>query len=694
MNFFGRIGTIIRTIGTAFAHPSIGWSILTGRSRLNFKGVVGDGSGSSIVTACFRALTAGFLEAPLQVEQRTQDGWDAVDGHDMIELLARPNPHMSGRLFWSALITSLHSDGNGYFVKQRSGSKRVVELWPIPPGMIEPVWNDTDFITAYRYQPGGAKELYFDPADVVHLRLNVDLTNNTRKARSPLAALYREIFTDLEAGEFTSQLLANLGVPGVVITPGEGVRIDQDAAEAIKTSWIRRFSGDERGSPAVFAAQMKAEVLSFSPEQMNLEMLRRIPEERICAVLGVPPIVANLGAGLDQATYSNYGQAREAFYENTIIPLQALIADDLRTQLLPDFVGDVKGYRVLFDQSGIRILQEDEDKRQGRILAQLAAGIRTVNETRAALDLPPLEGAAGDMFLMGSGLSVVDPKDLTKPIATIVNPPDQGTDRKPPQLQLVRALPAGETKAADPHTDRLTKLRDRLTPAFSKAVSESLEAQAGRVARRVGRRKGIRSEQIGPNEWAETELNVTFKDITDDLLPKSEDARLADAWRPHYTALIQGMWPILNEQLALDVDFTLEDPAVVTALEAVGERVKDINESTRTALAAALQEGADAGEGTGQLATRIRQVVEESYKGRAETISRTELALAQQQATVGRYKAAGVTKVRVLDGDDDEACASVHNTVQDLDWAEKNSIAHPRCVRAFVPIIEGAEEAA
>jgi HK97 family phage portal protein len=676
VGFFGRVGAIVRSIGMAFAHPALAWSFVTGRSRLDFAGAVGDGSGSSIVVACFRALTAGFLEAPLQVERRTEDGWDAVEDHPMIELLARPNPHMSGRLFWSALITSLHSDGNAYAYKQRAAAGRVVELWPIPPGLIDPVWNADDFITAYRYQPGNGVLWDIDPRDVIHLRLNID-PSNTRKGRSPLSALYREIFTDLEAGEFTSQLLSNLGIPGVIISPDGPDGVTQEDAEAIKAKFIRRFSGDGRGEPLVMGSGTKVSVLSFSPEQMNLESLRRIPEERICAVLGVPPIIANLGAGLDQATYSNYAQAREAFYENTIIPLQAVTADDLRVQLLPEF-GDIKGYRVAFDQSGIRVLQEDETKRQERILKQLAAGVMTVNEARTALDLEP-DTAAGDIYLRQAGAVEVGWGQPGRTDAVGQNPNDPMaavTDAAAlPALRVVRALPAAETKAeGDGHTDRLAKLRRRLEPAFEKAVAKSLEAQAGRVARRLGRK-----DAKAPDP--------------DDLLPKSEDGRLATEWQPHYTALLMGMWPILNEQLAVDVDFQLDDPAVVAALEAAGERVKGINDTTRAALARALQEGAEAGEGAGQLAARVRQVVEESYKGRAETISRTELAIAQQQATVGRYKAAGVSKVRVLDGDDDEVCARVNGSTQTLEWAEANAIAHPRCVRAFVPIIE-TEEAA
>jgi hypothetical protein len=78
----------------------------------------------------------------------------------------------------------------------------------------------------------------------------------------------------------------------------------------------------------------KVEQFGFSPEQLLLRELRRIPEERVTAVLGVPAIVAGLGAGLDRSTFTNMAEAREAAYESGIIPTQRIIAEDIRFQLL------------------------------------------------------------------------------------------------------------------------------------------------------------------------------------------------------------------------------------------------------------------------------------------------------------------------------------------------------------------------
>ena len=70
---------------------------------------------------------------------------------------------------------------------------------------------------------------------------------------------------------------------------------------------------------------------------MNLIELRRLPEERVAAVMGVPAVLAGLGAGLNSATYNNTRELREYFTEQKLVPLWRTVADELTYQLLPEF---------------------------------------------------------------------------------------------------------------------------------------------------------------------------------------------------------------------------------------------------------------------------------------------------------------------------------------------------------------------
>ena len=107
----------------------------------------------------------------------------------------------------------------------------------------------------------------------------------------------------------------------------------------------QKFGGQNRGAPMVLSGAMNVEIVAFSPDQMKLAELRRIPEERVSAVLGVPAVLAGLGAGLDSATYSNTKELREFFTESKMVPLWSMVAQELTHQLLnTDFQGNDNEY--------------------------------------------------------------------------------------------------------------------------------------------------------------------------------------------------------------------------------------------------------------------------------------------------------------------------------------------------------------
>ena len=136
---------------------------------------------------------------------------------------------------------------------------------------------------------------------------------------------------------------------------------------------------------------------------MNLKDLRRLPEERISALLGIPAIVAGLGAGLDRSTFSNMSEARQMAYESNIIPTQRIFATTLNRQLLSrDFISEGRrgdGMRpknpdrieVYFDNSGVRVLQEDEDAKTNRLNSSVKTGWMRVSEARRQAGLPTNE---------------------------------------------------------------------------------------------------------------------------------------------------------------------------------------------------------------------------------------------------------------------------------------------------------------
>lgn len=343
------------------------WGFLN-RTRYDYQTEVGDATTNSIVVAVTRWVARNFPEAPVTITRipssddapRVPIRPRATGPGRMLQLLERPNAYYSGVVQWMATITDYMNAGNGYWIKVRGAMDRVEELWWAPSWMMEPGWDrerSDQFIGWYEYTVDGTTYV-LRTRDVVHFRNGID-PHNTRKGLSPLAALYREIFTDDEASNLTASLMRNLGVPGIIISPSNttGAIGRFDDPEQVKRTFVEKFGGDKSGEPMVMSVPSDVKQLSWSPEQMNLRELRKIPEERISAVLGVPAIVAGLGAGLDRSTFSNFGEARKAAYEESIIPSQRLIAAELEVQLLQEF-GDPEGLDVAFDWKQASAMQE------------------------------------------------------------------------------------------------------------------------------------------------------------------------------------------------------------------------------------------------------------------------------------------------------------------------------------------------
>jgi HK97 family phage portal protein len=266
-----------------------------------------------------------------------------------------------------------------------------MELWYVPHWLIDPKWPQDKarsevFVSHYEYRPGG--EIVKLPVrDVVHFRFGQD-PRNTRLGIGSLKPLLREVFTDEEAANFSAAILRNMGVPGLIVSPGDNSRLTVDQAKEYKKLLKEHFTADARGEPFVGTVKTEVKQFGFDPTQLMLGNLRDITEERVCAMLGIPAAVVGFGAGLQQtkvgATMRELvGLARV----NCINPMAKTFSSILTDQLIPDFQSQARRFRVRFDMSEVSIFQEDETQREERILNRVKGGVLRVDQAQALLGL-------------------------------------------------------------------------------------------------------------------------------------------------------------------------------------------------------------------------------------------------------------------------------------------------------------------
>lgn len=346
-------------------------------------------SDNAIVMACVNWISRNFGTAPLTVYRKTADGQERLPEHPLVLRLLRPNEYYAGSLLWPPTLLDYNTTGNAYWLKLRNGAGRLIGLQYWSQENIFAVSEGDDFITRYRILVRNAWEDR-PLTDVVHFR-NGLRPDDPRYGLSPLHAAEREIYTDNEAGRYAATILRNMGVPGAIITPEGDYQITAEGADIIKRQYQAKFTGDRRGEAMVMPGPIKIIQPAFSPTDMDADGLREKPEERICALLGLSPMVVGVGAGLARSTYSNMEEAYRAAYRNNLIPTQAALADVLDIQLLPEF-SNRADESVGFDYDDVTELQESHDAIATRAALLFDKGIVTLNEARGMIGQDPLPG--------------------------------------------------------------------------------------------------------------------------------------------------------------------------------------------------------------------------------------------------------------------------------------------------------------
>lgn len=418
----------------------------TRRAAYSAQQYVGDGLGSGIVGACINWMARNYPQAKPGVWDHTDDSnpdGERVMDHDLVRLIQRPNGAYSGRLLVMASVISWIVNGNIYWLKGRNAAGRVVELWYIPHFLMTPrvPYDGSEYLLGYDYRPQG-QTLLLPVEDVVHIRHGLD-PSNVRRGRSPIVDVLTSIFTDDEAERFTTTLLRNYAIPGLILAPAtDDVRIEQDDADVIKLRMMQQFGDDRRGEPVVLSTPARIEQFGFNPQQMDMSALRDVAEERVTSVIGLPAAVVGFGAGLQRlGENATIRELRQEAWEGNGIPTLDTWADEVNLQLMPDFGEPFDSPRNFgWDYSRVRALQDDEDKKETRWGDALVKGGITRAEFRRKFDLEVTP--ADEVYYVPVGVLPTAPDEVVK--AADPNAPQPAL---PPGPQPA-ALAAGDQAAA------------------------------------------------------------------------------------------------------------------------------------------------------------------------------------------------------------------------------------------------------
>lgn len=677
-------------------NPFGAWN--SGQARITRR--VGDGSTNSIVVATIGWLQRNFPQAPLRVSQRAADGvtWTPIEAGEqgagrMLTVLEDPNPYYDWATLTKASIASVILDGNYYWMIVRNGIGAPIQYWWIPNALIEPARREgsNEFLTHYVYTPGGSSApIDLLPEDVIHHRDGID-PENPLKGLSRVKAVLQEVLTDEEAAAYTSTLLGNMGVPGIVVSPSDSspmMNASEEDLRSTKAKFEAATTGGNRGRVVVMNGATDLKTFGFNPQQMSLRDLRQVPEERITAAIGIPAIVAGMGAGLARSTFSNFGEARETAVEEALIPLWGDVARTIKKQVLPDFVGaaQARKLRVDFDLSEVRVLRDDQDAVVDRMTKLVGAGIATRAQAKEKAGLPV--DAGDDVYLMPFNIMEVpvgqsvasmtpDPKGM-KAVAVASEEVNRLSQQQ--QARLIGTLEREQLRLADVFEKRLVPLFEELGDLVSSAWSEegvevkALKKSDPEVRASYGAAVARVMERANVGEWAKKRLNLAFQQ--------------------HYTLVAEETVKTLGATIRLEVGSVDEVAVTVVAEGGTRAGLVNVTKQTEEAIYQAIAEARAETLGPKDIERRIRSLVEggpsKSVSNRAMRIARTETRHAQSLSTRTSYQVSGAydsaTAWDNRTGYNDADCVARNGQTYDFDEASRqDAMEHPNGTLGWAP---------
>jgi HK97 family phage portal protein len=348
----------------------------------------GDLGLNSIISISLDFYIRNWTQAKFKVKNQINANEFEYINHPIIDLLNNPDSSVCGSVFWSYVVQDYKLLGNAYVRKIRVNGN-VVRLQYLPADMMKPLTDNKNDISYWVYTVDG-ESFKLPVEDIIHFKYLRD-PDNIFLGRSPITSVLREIATDNAASSTAFGLMKNNALPSIILGPDSSdftVDISPDDAKTVKKRLMQDFVGDNAGGVAVMTGAYKLDRISWSPEEMVLDKIRKMPEERIVAAMGLNVMVLGLGSGLEHSTYSNYERAQQAAWEDGMIPLQNQIIEVLNNSLMYEFSETKDNYYLCFDYSNVKALADDVVTQSSRAERLYVSGVCTRAEAKRIAGLP------------------------------------------------------------------------------------------------------------------------------------------------------------------------------------------------------------------------------------------------------------------------------------------------------------------
>jgi HK97 family phage portal protein len=351
----------------------------------NFSQQVANGyQNNPIVYRCISLIARSISSIPLILKKEEKQ----IETHPLLSLLKEPNPLQSYQSFCEAALSYLLLSGNS-FIEAIHVGHTPTELYTLRPDRIELIPGPKGFPEGYEYTIGSVKQrIMIDPLSgasaILHMRLFNPLDD--WYGMSPMMVAEHSISLQNTVLHHNLSLLKNDGRPSGALLVKNKHPLSESERLTLREELEEMYAGTKNsGRMMVLEGDLEWKEMGLSPKDMDFSEGKNLSARDIAQVFGVPPLCVGI---LGDATFSNYREAVQDLWSNTLIPLLDSFLSHLNRWLVPQFGPDLS---LSYHKEGIDAIA------QKRWECIERADCLTLNEKRALLGYPPLKD--GDQLL-------------------------------------------------------------------------------------------------------------------------------------------------------------------------------------------------------------------------------------------------------------------------------------------------------
>jgi len=561
-----------------------------------------------------------------------------------LEVLKHPNRFMSQyQLLWKS-AAYLELTGRCFWYVAKDGVGRPKEIWCINPLDMIVIPDKNDFIKGYMYK-AAQTEIPLNIDEVIFINLP-DLLN-PYSGKGPAQASGNNLEIDKYTSTYIKNFFYNDARPGGIVNFPD---MEEDEYNRAVEQYKDKHRGVENSGEILFT---KGGSVTFTPININIKdldisNLKDNTRDGILGAFGVPKSIVGI---TDDVNRSTAEAAEYTFAMHTIKPLLHLIQDVVNNEFIPMFGGNADELKFTDP------VPRNKDFVKSVLDSQVDKSL-TKNETRDFLNklmgwnLPHLEN--GDIIyqpvsLQPMGTALPSVAAQAKPIEDIQEP--QKSIKKKLKSQFDNLDKEAYWKAFVQKTDKFEK---DMKPVWNKVFDH----QKDTIISNIKSHKAIKS--------------INIDDILNFLDGGTESDYIIEQILPMLKKIMADKGDQVMDELNVSTSFNLHDPKVTAWLEKYcGDQIKYINSTTKDLIKNQLVEGQGLGESIPKLINRISDYCDGMKDYRIESIARTEVIGASNNASILSYDQSGVVNgkqwLTALDGREREWHAEADGQKVDLD---------------------------